>query len=127
MALLNFYSVASRHAEWASIRRSVIASNIANANTPAYKSQDVEAFSLTKMEPAIDQKVTQPNHLRYPMPGAGFLISAEIAQAGDEYHSGNNVSVDRELIKVGTVSREQNLNAGLMKAFNRLIAMSTRG
>jgi hypothetical protein len=30
-------------------------------------------------------------------------------------------------MKAGSVGREQNLNAGLMKAFNRLIALSTRG
>ena len=127
MPLYNIYSVASRHAEWAATRRSVIASNIANANTPGYKSQNIDDFSLAAFEPLIDQKLTQPNHLRFPGGVPGFLVRQEVAEAGEEYHSGNNVSVDRELIKVSGVSREQNLNAGLLKAFNRLIAMSTRG
>lgn len=127
MPVYNIYSVASRHAEWAATRRAVIASNIANANTPGYRSQNIDDFSVATFEPFIDQMITQPNHLRFPNGGSAFPVRQELAEAGEEYHSGNNVSVDRELIKVGGVSREQNLNTGLIKAFNRLIAMSTRG
>lgn len=122
----NFLSVASQHAEWASVRRTVIATNIANANTPGYKARDAEAFAIDGLQAPPSMQTSHAGHL-----GAGdtgpHLVSSNSSAPGGEYQSGNNVSLDRELMKAGSVSREQNLNAGLMKAFNRLIALSTRG
>jgi flagellar basal-body rod protein FlgB len=126
MSSINFFSIASRHAEWASVRRAVVASNIANANTPGYKSRDVEDFSIEPMQPVPALATSHVSHFAQP-DASPHLVSSAFDAGGQEYHSGNNVSLDRELIKAGSVGREQNLNAGLMKAFNRLIALSTRG
>ena len=126
MAILNFFDVASRHAEWAAHRRTVIASNVANANTPNYKSRDVEAFSVEAFANGAELNRSHPSHFHAPA-SANILTSSNFSGATDEYHSGNNVSLDRELLKASAVSREQSLNSGLMKAFNRLIQLSTRG
>lgn len=122
MTLMNFFAVASRHAAWIAERRTVAATNIANANTPGYKAQAVGSFS---------------DELRRIDSGAGgwLSISGVRDNAGREdqvrgspaYHSGNNVSLDNELVTAGAVARDQMLNAGLTKAFNRLISLSARG
>lgn len=121
MTLTNFFAVASRHAEWIAERRTVAATNIANANTPGYKAQAVGSFADEFSR--IDSG-----------PGGWLSISgARGAGAEDEergsraYHSGNNVSLDEELVTAGAVARDQMLNAGLTKAFNRLITLSARG
>ncbi len=91
-----------------------------------YKAKDVEAFSLEQGSNPTAMKLSHPAHFQGPNTSP-YLTSSNFAAGGDEYHSGNNVSIDREMLKASAVSREQNLNSGLMKAFNRLIAMSTRG
>lgn len=126
MTSLNFYAVASRHAEWASARRTVVAANIANANTPGYKAKDVEAFSNEMSSRGAGMQATHMAHFGAGG-GAGNLVATRLDGAAQDYHSGNSVSLDHEMMKAGSVSREQNLNAGLMKAFNRLVSLSTRG
>lgn len=118
MTLTNFFAVASRHAEWVAERRTVAATNIANANTPRYKAQAVGSFAdeLSRIESG----------------SGGWLSTAGADRNGEErgspaYHSGNNVSLDNELMTAGAVARDQMLNAGLTKAFNRLITLSARG
>ena len=39
------FDLASRHAEWASVREAVVTGNIANANTAGYQAVDIEPFS----------------------------------------------------------------------------------
>jgi flagellar basal-body rod protein FlgB len=126
MTPLNFYNVASRHAEWASVRRTVIAANIANSNTPGYKARDVEQFSIEPTQSMPSLETSHPGHFGLDAASTA-LVSSNFDAERQSYHSGNNVSLDRELSKAGSTSREQNLNAGLMKAFNRLISLSTRG
>lgn len=126
MSPLNFFNVASRHAEWASVRRTVIAANIANANTPGYKARDVETFSIKSAQFTPALEATHPEHFSLERFNDAH-VSSTFDAGRQEYHSGNNVTLDRELSKLGSTSREQNLNAGLMKAFNRLISLSTRG
>lgn len=118
MTLTNFFAVASRHAEWIAERRTVAATNIANANTPGYKAQAVGSFAdeLSRIDSG----------------SGGWLSIAGADRNGEErgspvYHSGNNVSLDNELMTAGAVARDQMLNAGLTKAFNRLITLSARG
>jgi len=126
MSYANFYSAASRHAEWVSVRRTVVVANVANASTPGYKAKDVEAFSVEAASGRPGLGVSHPAH--FAAGGTSDpLVSTAFAAAAEQHHSGNTVSLDREMMKAAAVSREQSLNAGLMKAFNRLIAMSARG
>ena len=41
-------------------------------------------------------------------------------------HSGNNVSLEQELLKAGEVNRAFRLNTSLAKAFHRMILTSAR-
>ena len=44
MEPINFFSLASQQNRWLSVRQSVIAQNVANANTPGYRALYVEPF-----------------------------------------------------------------------------------
>ncbi len=44
MEPINIFSIASKHNRWLAVREQTVAQNIANANTPGYKSVDVEPF-----------------------------------------------------------------------------------
>jgi flagellar basal-body rod protein FlgB len=45
----------------------------------------------------------------------------------DVTHSGNSVSMEQELIKAGEVNRSFALNAGILKAFHRMLLASAKG
>lgn len=44
MEPIQLFELASRQAQWLSVRQNVVAGNIANANTPHYKARDVQPF-----------------------------------------------------------------------------------
>ncbi|MGO9391343.1 flagellar basal body protein, partial [Rhodoblastus sp.] len=45
MQPLTLFSLASQNANWLATRQVTIASNVANANTPGYRAQDVAPFN----------------------------------------------------------------------------------
>ncbi len=44
MQPIQLFDLASRQAEWLTIRQQVVAGNIANANTPKFRAKDVTPF-----------------------------------------------------------------------------------
>ncbi|MDX2308817.1 MAG: flagellar basal body protein [Hyphomicrobium sp.] len=118
MTHLNFYAIASQHADWVATRRTVIAANIANANTPGYRARDVVEFKdvLTKESFRGTDAATS-------MAAHGIDPRVPLTNANE---SARPVELDREMMKAGAVAREQSLNTALSKAFNRLLAMSIR-
>ena len=45
MTPVYLFGLASRHAQWASLRQVAISGNVANANTPGYEALDVAPFT----------------------------------------------------------------------------------
>lgn len=114
-------AVASRHAEWVAARRATVAGNIANANTPGYRTREIEEFTLEAVKEA-GRSMTEAE-------GAGgtpFAVRDATVNTGVTQHSGNNVALDAEMLKAGEVARDQNLNNAVVKSFYRLLSLSVR-
>lgn len=125
MQPIQFFELASRQAEWLSVRQSVVAGNIANANTPGYKAKDVTPFQSVLENTGIRMAATNPAHL------TEASLSSEITEVEPnenvgEQISGNSVGLAEELMKQGQVKREFELNAGLVKSFHRMMLMTVR-
>ena len=62
---IQLFALASRQAEWLSVRQEVVAGNIANASTPKYLAKDITPFSAVLDNTAMVQHmaVTQPGHM----------------------------------------------------------------
>lgn len=123
----NIFQVAAAHSEWLAHRRTAIASNVANANTPGYQVRDVAGFSLdlAAAEASIGPSGTHPLHHRVAVNVAAALEGADgVSREG--HHSGNNVNLDDEMLKAGQVAGQSALNAGVVRAFHRLLLASTR-
>ncbi|MCT8267839.1 MULTISPECIES: flagellar basal body rod protein FlgB [Afifella] len=125
MQPVHLFDLAARQAQWASVRQSLIAGNIANANTPGYVARDIEPFS----------KILDSTHLEMTRTASGHVdTSGTSLETGkikpedswDVSFSGNSVSIDQELIKAGGTERAFQLNASLVKAFHRMFLMSVR-
>jgi flagellar basal-body rod protein FlgB len=105
---LTLFSVMKAKLDYMSERQSVLAQNIANADTPGYRAKDVAAPDFATMAKQMSnptaQKlpmiVTSPNHITPKTQGSGF--TAERSKMTDELNpNGNNVVIEEEMMKVG--------------------------
>jgi flagellar basal-body rod protein FlgB len=125
VATIHLFDVVSRHNQWLSVRQSTIASNIANANTPGYKSLDVEPFEKVLETTRLAMNATQPGHLTDGAPKAA-AVDVRKSEPWETTHSGNSVSLEQELINAGDVNRAFKLNTGIAKAFHRMLLASAK-
>jgi flagellar basal-body rod protein FlgB len=77
-------------------RMAVIARNVAHADTPGYKAQDLPGFDTVFAAQAGGMRATRPGHLAAAP--ADMAPSAERAP-GREAPNGNTVSLEGEMVK----------------------------
>jgi flagellar basal-body rod protein FlgB len=126
MSSLYLFNLASQHNQWLSARQSLIAGNIANVNTPGFKALDLEPFEMVLENTKLQMEATKPGHLAAEQSVAGSATSSKSA-TWDIFNSGNDVSVEQELLKAGEVNRAYSLNTSLLKTFNHMLISSTKG
>lgn len=126
MDAVNFFSIASQQNHWLSVRQSVLAQNIANANTPGYKALDVTPFEAVLNATGIEMHKTQPTHLS-PTNSAGSETDTQEDAKWEVVHSGNSVSLEEQMLKAGEVAGAYARNTSVMKTFHRMLLASTRG
>jgi flagellar basal-body rod protein FlgB len=120
------FDLASRQAQWLSARQATVAGNIANADTPGFKPQDVEPFVDALDNARLAMATTSTGHL-----GAGATASdAASLTEGESWAvkvSGNAVTLEAELLKAGEVGRAYSLNTAIVKAFHRMMMTTVKG
>jgi flagellar basal-body rod protein FlgB len=123
---MQLFDLISRHNQWLAVRQSAISGNIANSNTPGFRAQDVQPFDAALEQARLTMASTQPGHLTSGPPGAP-TVELRRGEAWEVTHSGNNVSLEQELLKAGDVNRAYRLNTSVAKVFHRMILTSSRG
>lgn len=63
MQEIHLFELASRQAEWLSVRQATISGNVANANTPGFKARDVEPFKDVLEQTQLTMTATNSKHL----------------------------------------------------------------
>lgn len=119
------FDLASRHMSWLAQRQAVTAANIANADTPGYRAQDVSSFSSYVEGPRMQLATTSSLHMEL---SASETTSSGRA-AGTSWassHSGNNVSIEQELMKASSGSRMMNVDTALTRTFQRMLLASVK-
>lgn len=119
------FDLATRHSQWAALRQTTIAGNIANANTPRFEALDVEPFNTVLDKTRLVMTATTPGHLT-PGAGAPADVDARNADSWDVTHSGNSVSIDQELMKANEAARDFSLDTNILRSFHRMILTSLR-
>lgn len=123
MQSIQLFELASKQAEWLSIRQQVVSTNIANANTPKFRAQDVTPFESVLEASYVPMARTNAAHFVSTSPGADQIevrdedLNSEIG----EQESGNTVAVANELSKSGEIKRQYDLNTQLVKAFHNMM------
>lgn len=127
MQPIQFFGLASRQAEWLSVRQEVVAGNIANANTPHFKSKDVTPFEAVLDKSYIPMARTNPAH--FSANDLSDQVEIKDATLDNEIgvqESGNTVSLADELSKGGEIKRQYELSTGLVKSFHSMMLLTVK-
>ncbi|MBE7157984.1 MAG: flagellar biosynthesis protein FlgB, partial [Rhodospirillales bacterium] len=108
---------------WTASRQGVLASNIANANTPGYQPRDVQSFqSLLAGQTGLEPARTQSGHLSGTL-GSG-LVGLQKAQPQARSIDGNGVALDQQLMKVADTETTQSLTTTIWKKYASFISLA---
>ena len=106
------FALAEKRLEWTGQRQSVLAQNIANANTPGYAARDVRSFNEVLAAQAQASK------------GGGFsgVSSRPVADrtTTDRSINGNAVVLDEQLEKVAETDNANQLAMNLYKKYQSM-------
>lgn len=121
MSQLYLFALASQHNRWLSTRQAAVAGNVANANTPGYKAQEVAPFEAAMDSVRNEMAATNGRHLSLGETRRTSSVETAEQSTWETLHSGNSVSLEQELIKAGEINRSYRLNASVVKSFHRMM------
>jgi flagellar basal-body rod protein FlgB len=103
---------------WLTERQQVLAQNIANADTPAFKAKDLKAQTFKEMLAGssanhLTLAATQPNHLAGVGPALAFKPVAD--RNAETSPSGNSVSIEDQMLKVSSTANEFQMTTSLYR------------
>jgi flagellar basal-body rod protein FlgB len=119
------FGLASQRTGYLSARQTLIAQNVANANTPGYQAVDLKPFSATLHETALAMSVTNPAHLT-PTAQEIDAPQARDDDAANSTVSGNSVDVEGEMVKLGEVNRDFGETTGIKKIFHQMFMQALK-
>ncbi|MCE7026698.1 flagellar basal body protein [Jiella avicenniae] len=120
------FGITSQRNAWLTARQAVVAENVANADTPDYKTKDIAPFEDVLNQ--IGMSMVADNEAHIAM-GDGF--SEGVARTGQQDWVVNttdkDVAIEQEMLKAGEVSRAYSLNTSIVKAFHRMLLNTVKG
>lgn len=108
----DFFDLAASRMAYLERRQSVLAQNVANADTPTWRTRDLKPFSETIQRAAVAALRTDPMHLAARTGGA-----SDFAASGERAPDGNAVSLDAQLVKVAETDQSQAMTVDLYKKY----------
>jgi flagellar basal-body rod protein FlgB len=105
--------IASAMASHASARQSVVANNIANADTPGFKARDTQPFEkvYSVSDSSVALRATRPQHFQseQTQQGSGTLNRHLVETSGASSPNGNSVSLEEEMSKAVELRHDYDL------------------
>lgn len=130
MQPIQLFDLASRQAEWLSLRQEVVSSNIANANTPKYMAKDITPFNaMLDAHQSLGMARTSPLDIASNDLDTDLNVEVKEAPLNGEIGvqvSGNSVSLSDEMTKMGEILRQHTLNTNLVSSFNRMMLATVK-
>ncbi|PPQ27772.1 flagellar basal body rod protein FlgB [Rhodopila globiformis] len=113
---IDLFRLAGERMRYLTQRQSVIARNIANADTPGYQAQDVAPFSFDSallragntaenagQAPALNLVRTNPEHIALTLANQVAQVTSRTSSYAEK-PDGNTVSIEQQMIKSADVS-----------------------
>ncbi|PAU98730.1 FlgB family protein [Paracoccus salipaludis] len=107
-------------------RQRVIATNVANADTPGYRTRDLPEFEESLRRSSLELRTTRAGHLAAGLSGPPVrAVEAE----GEPSPNGNTVSLEDEMVRSADAKREFDLSLAVMQSGLNLMrtAIGRRG
>jgi flagellar basal-body rod protein FlgB len=125
----SIFNLASQRASWLSERQSLISQNVANANTPGFKTLEAPDFQsvMSTVSSNFQLATTNPAHLSLPDSQAFPPIESNEGDIWDGFHNENNVNLEQEMVKANEVHGDYALEAGIVKSFHSMVLSSLKG
>jgi len=104
-------------------RQTLVARNVANADTPGYKAQDLEPFEEGYRRAGFaTMRTTDPRHMATPewSPAAMRAFS----KTSGTSPNGNSVSLEDEMVKAAELKRDHDLSLGIYRSALNLMRTS---
>ena len=112
---LKIMRMANALAAHSGARLGVIAQNIANADTPGFKAQDLPEFAVTWAEAGAGgagMKATRPGHSDTSVPAAEPMA---MRRDGPASPNGNTVSLQDEMVRAAQVRQDHDMALAVYK------------
>ncbi|HHS94299.1 MAG TPA: FlgB family protein [Rhodobacterales bacterium] len=125
---LELFSMAQAMAKHAAARQSVIAQNVANADTPGYRARDIAAFAESYRSAGDGgMRATRPGHVfagkgPYAPPQATTALRPEAAAP-----NGNNVSIEQEIFAAAEANSEHDRALAIYKSAMTILRTAASG
>ena len=112
---ITLFDLADRRLAHIGRRQEVLAQNIANADTPGWRSRDLKPFAelLARRGGDVAPVRTDPGHLA-PLRGPGPKAHAS---NGERAPDGNSVALDTELARVADTESQHSLVTGIYQKY----------
>lgn len=120
---LEILSLSRGLAAHAAARQHVIAGNVANADTPGYRAQDIADFASLLDQSEISMRTTRSTHLSGNRASAGLVVT-EMETGSAELPNGNNVSLEQQMMKSVELRHEHELALGIYRKSLDLLRLS---
>ena len=133
MSNLGLFQMARQQMDWLGERQSVLAQNIANANTPNYNSRDLEPLDFSRQLAQVRQinmVSTAGKHLQgsviRPDHRVDELRAREVYETNPD---GNGVVMEEQLIKVSDTQMRFQLASNIYQKHQSMLrtSLGTRG
>jgi flagellar basal-body rod protein FlgB len=102
-------------------RMGVIARNVAHADTPGYKAQDLPSFDKVFAAQGQEMRATRPGHLQSG--GSSAALLPENAP-GRESPNGNTVSLEGEMVKSVEARQSHEMALAIYRATSDVVRAS---
>jgi flagellar basal-body rod protein FlgB len=102
-------------------RMAVIAQNVANADTPGYKTRDVPAFADVYAAEGLELRASRAGHLTAP--SAALAPIADTVR-GHDSPNGNSVSLEAEMVKSVEARQNHDMALAIYRATSDVIRAS---
>lgn len=118
LSKIPFFSMVSSKMAYLSERQAVLAQNVANADTPNYRAQDVSPPNFNDMvkhsTAPLAVQATQPGHISAARPSTAF-IHFKRPMTFETTPTKNNVSIEEEMMQMSKTQMEYTQVASLYR------------
>lgn len=116
---LGIFKLITRRIDWLNNRQEVLAKNIANADTPDYRPQDLRPFAehLARTGgPTLNTATTHAGHIQPVAAGRARMAgSDDFKDVYETSPTGNEVILEQQLIRVSETAMQHQVALGLYR------------